>query len=116
MASSFDLQQLQQQSAGNPLSLSSDSGSVSSTLTPRFEGDVTVRGPQGETITVPVREVTDALLKEVEALRSELVAVRQAKEPDLRGNMLTYIQALPDSDMSKLTSDMGQDVMDAIQV
>jgi DNA-dependent RNA polymerase auxiliary subunit epsilon len=59
---------------------------------------------------VPAREVTDALLKEVDELRKELVGIRQQRETELRSNILTYIQALPDNDLGKLTSDMSQEV------
>jgi len=90
------------------------SGGVGSDV--RFDGSITVQGPRGENIQVPAKEITDALLKEVEELRNELLLVRQAREVELRGNMLTYIQALPESDLSKLTSDMSQEVMDSIQL
>ena len=59
---------------------------------------------------VPAREVTDALLKEVDELRKELVGIRQQRETELRSNILTYIQALPENDLGKLTSDMSQEV------
>ena len=53
-------------------------------------------------------EVTTALSKEVEELRAELLSIRKEREGELRSNMLTYIQALPEKDLAKLTSDMSQ--------
>ena len=76
-----------------------------------------------------VNALTDALSKEVlivdsmkvltayqiEELRSELMLVREQREGELRSNILTYVQALPDQEMKKLTSDMSQEALDAIQ-
>jgi hypothetical protein len=43
------------------------------------------------------------------------MVVREQREAELRSNILTYVQALPEQDMKKLTSDMSQDALDAIQ-
>lgn len=72
-------------SAASTLSIASSIPSGGSEVS--VEGTITVRGPNGESIQVPAKDVTDALLKEVEDLRNELVLVRQAKEAELRGNM-----------------------------
>ena len=44
------------------------------------------------------------------------MGLRYQKELELRSNLLTYIQALPEPDLAKLTSDMSQEVMDSIQL
>ena len=42
--------------------------------------------------------------------------LRQEKQEELRGNILTYIQALPEKDLASLTSDMSDEAMEAIQL
>jgi hypothetical protein len=81
-----------------------------------LSGDVQVRSSSGDIVTVDVRDLTGALSKEVQELRSELALIRNEREQELRSNLLTYIQALPDKELSKLTSDMSQEVVDAIQL
>ena len=72
-------------SSTRPISIASSSPSAGGEV--HVDGTITVRGPNGNTIQVPAKDVTDALLEEVEALRNELVLVRQAREAELRGNM-----------------------------
>ena len=96
----------------------SDTGSPSSpakrvTVT----GDITIKDDEtGKKITVPAEEVTEALSHEIEELRKELMELRREKQEELRGNMLTYIQALPEKDLASLTSDMSDEAMEAIQL
>ena len=96
----------------------SDTGSPSSpakrvTVT----GDITIKDDEtGKKITVPAEEVTEALSNEIQELRKELMELRREKQEELRGNMLTYIQALPEKDLASLTSDMSDEAMEAIQL
>lgn len=79
-------------------------------------GDVSIRTSSGDTVTVSVSELTGALSKEVNELRRELALIKTERENELKNNLLTYIQALPEKDMNRLTSDMSEDVMQAIQL
>lgn len=65
---------------------------------------------------ISVHELTSALSKEVLALRSELMQVRCVRENELRANLLTYIQALPEPELVKLTANMSEEVLLAIQM
>lgn len=67
-------------------------------------------------VDAQANELTAILSKEIEELRSELMLVREQRETELRSNMLTYIQALPEQEMQRLTADMTTDVMDAIHL
>ena len=80
-------------------------------------GEVTVKDREtGKKITVPAKEVTEALGNEIEELRKELMELRKEKQEELRGNILTYIQALPEKELASLTSDMSDEAMEAIQL
>ena len=78
--------------------------------------EVKVRTSSGDIISVDVKELTGAMVKELDELRAELSLVRVERETELRSNMLTYIQALPDNELSRLTSDMSREVVEAIQL
>lgn len=80
------------------------------------DANIQLRGNNGEQISVALSELTGALSKEVQELRQELALIRGEREAELRSNLLTYIQALPDNELSKLTSDMSQDIVDSIQM
>lgn len=80
------------------------------------EGDVKVRADSGESVSLPVSELTGALSEEINELRMELALLRNDRENELRSNMLTYIQAMPESELAKLTTDMSDDVIQAIQM
>lgn len=80
------------------------------------DANIQLRGNNGEQISIALSELTGALSKEVQELRQELALIRGEREAELRSNLLTYIQALPDNELSKLTSDMSQDIVDSIQM
>ena len=63
-----------------------------------------------------VEQLTSALSREISDLRTELLVVRSERENELRSNLLTYIQALPERDLIRLTADMSDDVVLAIQM
>jgi len=42
--------------------------------------------------------------------------VRDSRETELRSNLLTYIQALPEKELTKLTADMSDDVLESIRM
>jgi hypothetical protein len=79
-------------------------------------GEVTVRSPSGQSTTVDVEQLTSALSKEIAELRTELMLVRSDRENELRSNLLTYIQALPEHELVRLTADMSSDVVQAIEM
>ena len=81
-----------------------------------FQGKVEVTTSTGEKIEVNANDLMKALSKEVNELRSELSLVRDVRETELRSNLLTYIQALPERDLMRLTQDMSDDVVDAIKL
>lgn len=80
-------------------------------------GTATIRDAStGMDLQVDVSELTGSLSKEIEALRNELAVIRDNRETELRTNLLTYIQALPERELSRLTSDMSDDVMESINM
>lgn len=79
-------------------------------------GEVTVHSPSGPSTTVDVEQLTAALSQEIAELRSELLVLRNQREDELRANLLTYIQALPQAELARLTSDMSTDVLQAIEM
>lgn len=79
-------------------------------------GQATVHSPSAGTVNVSVEDLTAALSSEIAALRSELLQVRTARENELRANLLTYIQALPEPELMKLTAGMSEEVLLAIQM
>jgi hypothetical protein len=81
-----------------------------------LSGQVNVRTLAGDVVSVDVNELTGALSKEVADLRAELSLIRDEREAELRSNLLTYIQALPERELSKLTSDMSPEIVDTIQM
>lgn len=74
-------------------------------------GNLTVSGE-----FVDILELTGALSQEVEELRAELTLIRNSRENELRSNLLTYIQALPERELGKLTSDMDSSVTEAMNM
>eukprot|EP01035_Chromulina_nebulosa_P025056 gene25056-32668_t len=85
-------------------------------LQSKISGEIEVMTSTGEKVSLNVEDLTSALSKEVEDLRSELALIRNQRENELKSNMLTYIQALPEKDLVRLTSDMSEDVVQAIQL
>jgi hypothetical protein len=79
-------------------------------------GQVSVRTANGETVQVDVQALAGALSREVNDLRQELATIKNERENELKSNLLTYIQALPEREMTKLTSDMSEDILQAIQL
>lgn len=81
-----------------------------------YDGKATVRDKDGNSMEVDVQDITTALSQEVEELRAELALIRSERENELKGDMLTYIQALPQKDLLKLTSGMSEDVVQSIEL
>lgn len=79
-------------------------------------GEISVETLTGDVLKVDVQELTKTLSREVEELRNELALIRNEREQELRSNLLTYIQALPQKDLEKLTSDMSSEVVESIQM
>ena len=63
-----------------------------------------------------VEQLTSALSREIAELRAELAAVRDEREKELRSNILTYIQALPEQELIHLTADVSDDVVIAMEM
>lgn len=55
------------------------------------------------------------LREEVTKLREELSAVREAKDEEVRQDLLAYIRTLPEQQMQQLTSTISGDVMSAMR-
>eukprot|EP01033_Poteriospumella_lacustris_P018866 gene18867-13604_t len=79
-------------------------------------GTATYQSGSGELVTVNVKDLTEALQHEVDVLRKELATIKDARESELKANLLTYIQALPEKELSNLTADISEDVMEAIKL
>ena len=79
-------------------------------------GNISLRLPSGNVSYIDANELTIALSKELIDLRSELCAIRSERENELKLNLLTYIQALPEREINRLTSDMSPDVVQAIEL
>lgn len=79
-------------------------------------GLVSVTDAEGRSVEVDASELMSALSAEVEQLRGELLLLREQREPELQANLLTYIQALPERELSGLTSDISPEVMEAINL
>jgi len=81
-----------------------------------IDGEVVITGDDGRQVKLSAEELTEALGQEVSELRNEIAMIRGERESELRANLLTYIQALPENDLARLTSDMSDDVMESIQL
>ena len=68
------------------------------------------------TTVVEVEQLINALSREISELRAELAAVRDKREKELRSNILTYIQALPEQELIHLTADVSDDVVIAMEM
>jgi hypothetical protein len=79
-------------------------------------GNITVKTVNGDTVSVNVHEITSSLRSEINELRNELLTIKNQRESELTSNLLTYIQALPTQELSKLTSDISGDIVQAIQL
>jgi hypothetical protein len=91
-------------------------GAVGSGAAVTVEGEVTLRSSDGTEVEISAAELTDALGDEVNELRKEIALLKGAREDELRANLLNYIQALPEKELSRLTSDMSDEVMESIQL
>lgn len=86
------------------------------TLSKGADNEVSVRTSSGEIVQVDIQELTGALSSEIQALRQELLFIKNERENELKTNLLTYIQALPDRELNRLTSDMSEEVVQAIRL
>ena len=83
----------------------------------RLRGTVSVQSAaSGNIVEVDVSELTGALSREIADLRAELASIRGEREGELKANLLTYIQALPERDLMRLTADMSDEVVTSIQL
>lgn len=78
--------------------------------------NISITTATGEVLSIDIQDLTGALSKEIDMLRQELSTIRSERENELRNNLLTYIQAMPESEMVNLTTDMSQDVLQAIRL
>eukprot|EP01038_Epipyxis_sp_PR26KG_P009844 gene9844-13242_t len=81
-----------------------------------MQGEAMITTAKGDTISVNAQELADALSKEVQELRAELAIIKNERENELKSNLLTYIQALPEKDLKKLTSDMSEEILQSIKL
>lgn len=70
----------------------------------------------GEIVTIDGQELTNMLSKEWLDLRNELVNIRTSRESELKNNLLSYIQALPEKELLLLSSDISEEVLQAIRL
>eukprot|EP00814_Leptocylindrus_danicus_P007276 CAMPEP_0116015368 /NCGR_PEP_ID=MMETSP0321-20121206/6803_1 /TAXON_ID=163516 /ORGANISM="Leptocylindrus danicus var. danicus, Strain B650" /LENGTH=448 /DNA_ID=CAMNT_0003485141 /DNA_START=82 /DNA_END=1428 /DNA_ORIENTATION=+ len=66
-------------------------------------------------VEVDANAYMSELRDEVTKLREELSAVREAKEEEVRQDLLAYIRTLPEQQMQQLTSSISGDVMGAMR-
>jgi hypothetical protein len=94
--------------------LSSYEGDIS--IDDEQEDDITsgrkvmVRTTDGLLVEVAVPELSQSLNQEVLELRQELEMIRHEREHELKSNLLTYIQALPNEQLAELSSDVRPEV------
>lgn len=69
-----------------------------------------------EKLTIDGQELTKLLSRELLDLRNELLNVRSSREHELKCNLLTYIQSLPENELLKLSSDISEEVLQAIRL
>ncbi len=82
-----------------------------------ISGDITVTdNATGQQAVFDAEELASSLSKEVDALRTELALIRGQREKELQSNLLTYVQALPEQELVKLSSGMSEDVMESFNL
>ena len=69
----------------------------------------------GLEVEVDAQAYMSELTGEVARLRDELYATRQAKEEQIRQDLLLYIRTLPQQELRELTSTMSPDVLAAMK-
>ena len=79
-------------------------------------GEVQVKTSNGEVLIVDVQQLTTSLSQEIQMLRKELAMLKTERERELKSNLLTYVQALPEKELIKLTEDMSEEVLQTIQL
>jgi hypothetical protein len=75
--------------------------------------EVMVYTTSGQLVAVKNTELNQELSQEIIELRTELALLRNEKEQELQSNLLTYIQALPEEELTKISS-INPQMRDAI--
>jgi hypothetical protein len=80
-------------------------------------GNATRNGEEGPGLEMEVDAAAymAELRSEVSKLRDELKVTRQAKDEELRKDLLTYIRTLPEQELRSLTSTISKDVLVAMK-
>ena len=92
--------------------------SLGTTKMPRDEDDEDVASDsmsQSYEVEVDVNAYLSELQGEVKLLRDELEARREAREEELRKDLLAYIRTLPEQQLRDLTSTVSPDVLAAMK-
>lgn len=71
--------------------------------------------PFGMEVEVDAEAYMAELRGEVSRLREELDATKQAKEEEIRKDLLAYIRTLPKQELSQLTGTMSPEVLEAMK-
>ncbi len=76
-----------------------------------YSSSVTIDGAK-----LNFQEVAVIMSRELLDLRNELSSIRKSRESELKSNLLTYIQALPEKELLKLSSDISEEVLQAMRL
>ncbi len=79
------------------------------------EGESPSPSPFGMEVEVDAEAYMAELRGEVSRLREELDATKQAKEEEIRKDLLAYIRTLPKQELSQLTGTMSPEVLEAMK-
>lgn len=79
------------------------------------EGETPAPSTPGLEVEVDAKAYMSELRGEVSRLRDELDATKQAKEEEIRKDLLTYIRTLPQQELQQLTGTMSPEVLDAMK-
>jgi len=74
-------------------------------------GKINQRESSGREIEVDAAAYMSELRSEVKKLRDELTRTQQAKEEEIRKDLLLYIRTMPEEELRSLTSTMSPDVL-----
>jgi len=92
----------------------SEDASEAAKALPPVSGTITVKIAEGMEAEVDAAAYMAELRAEVEGLRAELVSIKQQQQDPGPGGLLAYMQSLAPEEAQSLTSNVSQDVLEAM--
>lgn len=89
-------------------------GEPSTAALPPVSGKLRVKVAEGMEAEVDAAAYMAELRREVEGLRTELVQAREKQQTEKGGGLITFIQQLKPSEAQSLTSNVSQEVLEAM--